>query len=209
LGHGNEIKGVQAGCDKEVKDGRQNQGASGQKIEEQLHGPILFPGVPPYGNQRIHGEKRDIVPDKEEKEVHAHEEAENACDEKEEESEELLHPMLHLPHGENACEMHDAGEKNERKVKTVCTVEIGDTKRRDPEDLLHKLKPSQGSVIGKKRDRGKKQADSGGDRAHPLDESLAVRRDEEDKQKTGQAAQKDERENRECGESDVHESLPL
>jgi hypothetical protein len=83
-----------------VDDGRQYQGTSSQKIQKEFHRAVLFPRVTPYGDERVHGEEGDIVPDKEEKEVHAHKEAENPGDQQKEKAEEFFDPMIQFPWSE-------------------------------------------------------------------------------------------------------------
>jgi hypothetical protein len=155
--------------------------------------------VTPYGDERVHGEERDIVPDKEKEEVHAHKKAENPRDQQEEKAEEFLYPMIQFPHGQNACEMDDAGEKNEGEIEAVRSVEVGNSQRWNPRDLFDELETSLGLVVGQKRDSGQNERNAGGNCAYPPDELLAVGRNKKGHQKPGHAAEKNHRENGKMG----------
>ena len=139
-----DIKGVQTRFYKEIEDGRKDQGASRQQIEEQLHGAVLLPGGAPDQDQGEHGKERDIVPDEDKEEIQAHEEAEDAHYQQEIQGKELLDPFLQLPHGQHPGKVHDAGQKQQGQIETVGSVEIVDAQRFHPEDLLHELEAPLG-----------------------------------------------------------------
>ena len=124
---------------REIHNAGKDQGASRQKVKKELQRPVLLSCRSPDGDERIHGEKGDVVPDKEKEEIHAHEEAEDAKDEHKGKSKELLDPSLQFPHGQNAGEVHNPGEQNQRKAEAVRPVEIVNSQRLHPKQFLHEL----------------------------------------------------------------------
>ncbi len=142
-----------------IEDGWQNERASGQQIKGQLHGAVFFTGTAPDGDERVHGKEGDIVPDKDEEEIHAHENAEDSCHQQEGESEELLNPGLQLPHGEHPGKEDDTGEHEHGQVKTVRRIEVVDAHGLDPEHLLHELETSLGFVVREEKIDGEHHGD--------------------------------------------------
>jgi hypothetical protein len=182
--HGKEIKSMESGLDKKVDNGRQDKGTPCEKVKEELHRAILFSCMAPNGDERVHGKKGNIVPDKEEEEVHAHKETENACHQDEVEGKELLYSMFQFPHGENACEVNNACQEDERKIQAISAIEVMDPERWHPDNPFYELKSSLDFVISKKGICGESKANAGENRAHPFDELLAVRWNEKEDQKT-------------------------
>jgi hypothetical protein len=159
LHEGHNVEGVQPRDHREIHDSGKDQGASRQKVEKKLECPILLSCRSPDGDERIHGEERNVVPDKEEEEIHAHEEAEDAEHQHEGKGKELLDSSPQLPHGQNACEVHNPGEQDQGKVEAIRPVEVVDTQRFDPKQFLHELQAPMRPVIRAKDIDGKRQSD--------------------------------------------------
>jgi hypothetical protein len=132
----------------EVDDGRQDQRTAGQQVEGQLHGPVFLARTAPDGNQQIHGEQGDIEPDEDEKQVQAHEQAEDTGHEQEYEGKEFLDPQFQLPAGQHSREKNDAGQQQHGQGKTVHRVMVGDAQRGNPFHPLHELVAARLLVVG-------------------------------------------------------------
>ena len=204
LHEGQDVESLQPRGHRQIHDAGENQGASRQKIKEKLEGPVLLARRSPDGNKRIHGEERDVVPDKEEEEIHAHEEAEDPEYEHEGKGEELLDPAPQLPHGQNAGEVHNPGEEDQGKVEAVRPIEIMDSQRFHPPQFLYELQATTSPVICAIDIDGESQGDSRESQADPLDQGLSLARDEQDDQKAHHATEKDGREVRKTCQFHIH-----
>ena len=127
------------GLNHQVDDGRQDQGAAGQQVEGQLHGPVFFAGAAPDGDQQIHGKQRDIEPDENEKKIQAHEQAEHTGHQQKNQREELFDAQLQLPHGQDGGKKDDAGQQQHGQGEPVHRVEIGNAQRGNPRDPFDEL----------------------------------------------------------------------
>jgi hypothetical protein len=110
LHQGDQVERVQSPGFHQIENRGQDQRASRQQVQRELHGTVFLARASPNRDQQIHGEQRHVVPDEDEKQVEAHEKAENAGDQEEKQREELLDPVFQLPHGQNAREKHDAAQ---------------------------------------------------------------------------------------------------
>ena len=161
LHEGHDVEGVQPRDHRKIDDAGKDQGASRQKVEKELECAVLLSRRSPDGDERIHGEERNVVPDKEKEEIHAHEEAEDAEHEHEGKGKELLDPSPQLPHRENAGEVHNPGEQDQGKVEAVRPVEVMNSQRFHPKQFLHELQAPKRPVICAKDIDGKRQSDPG------------------------------------------------
>ena len=200
-------KRVHAGLCVKENDGRQNQGASRQQIEGQLHGPVFFSGRAPNRDQQVHGKEGDVIPDEYEEEVHAHEKPEYAGYQQEIEGKEFLYPGLEFPHSEHAGKEDNARQQQIWQAESIDGVKIIDAQRWNPWDVFHELKTAKAFVKGQKQKQRQKQRNPGENSAHPLDQRLSVRRDQHNSHHPDNAAQQNGGKIRECGGSHAHRAI--
>jgi hypothetical protein len=176
-----------------VDDGRQDQRTAGQQVEGQLHGPVFLARTAPDGNQQIHGEQGDIEPDEDEKQVQAHEQAEDTGHQQEYQGKELLDPQFQLPHGQNRREKDDAGQKQHGQGITIHGVEIGDAQRGNPVHPFDELVSSGLLVIGDVQIDGDGQGQAAEHGTDDLDGPCVTAGDDQNRQQSQSAAEQQRR----------------
>ena len=175
----------------QVDDRRQNERAAREQVQGELHRAVLLARAAPHGDQQVHGEEGDVVPDEDEEQIEAHEEPEDPGDEQEVERVELLHPVFELPHAEHPGEEDDPGQQDHGQAEPVGGVEVADAERRHPGDALGELQPRPARVVRAEDDERQRQRQAGEGRADLLDRLLLLVGKKQNNQQADHAAQQD------------------
>ena len=177
--------------DPEIEYCGQNERAPGKQVQRQLHCSVFFSCATPYGDQRVHREQRDVIPDKHPEKIHRHEHAVYTGDQQEYEREKFLYPVLELPHCPDSGKQDDGGKQQHGKVYPVYAVEPVYPEALHPQDPLDELQSALLVIVCKVEPDAEDQSDRRARKTDLLYQPGSFRRNKEYRHQSQNRCHKD------------------
>ena len=148
------------------KETGEDEGAAGERIENELHrGVLTRDGRAPVGDQEIFRDNRDLVEDEHRKRVSTKKHAEDAADESEVEREKFADAVVDVPREKDAHGGGETGEHEECEADTIGREMVANAEFGNPREVDDRLESGRRS----KRRRGEQRQRKGRERSDQRD----------------------------------------
>ena len=169
-----------------------------QQVDRELHARVLLRHAlrrAEENDENVDRNDDDLVAQEEDEEIVGDEGARDARDQHEQEDEELLRALLHMPRGKDGGYADELRQEEQRQGNAVDAERVRDAEIRDPRHALRELHAARREVVAEVRPDGERKGKRHGSRRHDAHGCARLTAQEAQQKRRRKRRQQDDRQN--------------